>query len=448
MPNLNRRNFLSAALAGTGAVFCFQGLLERTELFNSQKTYALENDDSIYGALVPTASANTGEIFLALPKGFQYNVFGKANSPMTNGQPTPVLPDGMTVFDLGNSWALIRNHEISALAGTSGTVSGTIPYDSLAGGGTSTLIINKTSRLPTAEFISLSGTLRNCAGGQTPWRTWITCEETVVGTSSGFARPHGYCFEVSPATQSPSTAPVALTQMGRFVHEAVAVDRRGGIVYLTEDNTPAGFYRFLPNNYGQLAAGGRLQMLAIRNQPNYNTRVGQTVGAVLLVDWVDIAEPNPPSASTNSLAVFNQGFGRGGASFARLEGCFAQNGRIYFTSTSGGNQSLGQIWEYRHRKHNTGYLKLIFESPNASVLNMPDNICFGRSGNLFICEDNPVENFIRVLRPNGSMSNFAKNIVPNFQATEFAGSVFSRDLQTLFVNLQAPGFTFAIWGNW
>ncbi len=448
MPNLNRRNFLSAALAGTGAVFCFQGLLERTELFNSQKTSALGNDDSIYGALVPTASANTGEIFLALPRGFQYNVFGKANSPMTNGQPTPVLPDGMTVFDLGNSWALIRNHEILAFAGTIGAVSGTIPYDSLAGGGTSTLIINKTSRLPTAEFISLSGTVRNCAGGQTPWRTWITCEETVVGTSSGFARPHGYCFEVSPATQSPSTAPVALTQMGRFVHEAVAVDRRGGIVYLTEDNTPAGFYRFLPNNYGQLAAGGRLQMLAVRNQPNYNTRVGQTVGAVLLADWVDIPEPNPPGASTNSLAVFNQGFERGGASFARLEGCFAQNGRIYFTSTSGGNQSLGQIWEYRHRKHNTGYLKLIFESPNASVLNMPDNICFGRSGNLFICEDNPVENFIRVLSPNGLLSNFAKNIVPNFQATEFAGSVFSRDLQTLFVNLQAPGFTFAIWGNW
>lgn len=448
MSKINRRNFLSTALAAAGGAFCFQGLVKRNELFGSREVSALENAESLYGGLQPTASANTGEVFLSLPRGFQYNVIGKANEPIANGQTRPVLPDGMAAFEAGNNWALIRNHEISSFAGTGGTVRGTVPYDSLAGGGTTTVFVDKQTRLPVDEFVSLSGTVRNCSGGRTPWNTWVSCEETTVGTSSGFAQRHGYCFEVPLSTQSPSTAPVALTQMGRFKHEAIAVDRRSGIVYLTEDNNPAGFYRFVPNVYGQLAAGGRLQMLVVTGHLNYDTRSGQNVGAILPVEWVDIPEPNPPGAETNVSAVFNQGFASGGAAFARLEGCFAESGKIYFTSTSGGNLSLGQVWEYRPRKTTSGYLKLVFESPAASVLNMPDNICFGQNANLFVCEDNPTRNFVRVLSSDGALSNFAENIVPNFQNTEFTGSTFSPDRQTLFVNLQAPGITLAVWGNW
>jgi len=451
MSNLNRRKFLHSALVGSGAILCFQGLSERSKLFKTQTISALENKTSLYGALNPKSSANTGETFLSLPQGFQYNVFSKSGSPMTNGQPTPRAHDGMGIFDIGSNWALIRNHEIFAFAGSGGTVSGTTPYDSQAGGGTTTLLIDKTSRLPINQFVSLSGTSTNCAGGTTPWNTWISCEETTAGTVAGYARPHGYCFEVSPSNQrpaEPSSTPIALTQLGRFRHEAIAVDRRGGIVYLTEDNTPAGFYRFVPDNYGKLAAGGKLQMLAVKNQPNFDARTGQTVGTRYLVNWVNIPEPDPANAESDSLAVFKQGHAQGAAVFSRLEGCFAENFRIYFTSTDGGNQGLGQVWEYRHRKLNSGILKLVFESPNASVLNKPDNICFGQRGNLFICEDNLSEIFLRVLSPDGMMSNFAKNVVPGFQDQEFAGSIFSSDKQTLFVNIQSPGLTFAIWGNW
>lgn len=445
MKKIDRRNFLQAA-AGIG-VIGFEGLTNRLKLFGQGKNF--NGEISLYGALSPKASVNTGETFLALPDGFQYTVFGKADSPMTNNQPTPILHDGMAVFTSGslpNSWVLIRNHENSNFAGSSGAVSGTTPYDAMAAGGTTTLIIDKTSRLPIDSFVSLSGTVRNCAGGATPWRTWISCEETTVGTSNGFAKPHGYCFEVAP--RNPST-PIALTQMGRFKHEAIAVDKTSGIVYLTEDNNPAGFYRYIPNRYGDLAAGGRLQMLTISGHQNYDARTNQTIGTRMLASWVDIPDPDPASAETNLSAVFGQGFASGGAVFTRLEGCFAGLDDIYFTSTNGGNQGLGQVWKYEARKKSKfGYLSLLFESPNAQVFDFPDNLCFGTNGNLFICEDGSTDNYIKILTPHGAVSEFAKNIVPGFESFELTGCAFSPDLKTLFVNIQTPGLTFAIWGNW
>jgi secreted PhoX family phosphatase len=295
----------------------------------------------------------------------------------------------------------------------------------------------------------MSGTVRNCSGGMTPWRTWLTCEETTAGKLSGFSKPHGYCFEV-PVNIVSSPPPLALKQMGRFRHEGAAVDRKTGTVYLTEDNPAAnsGFYRFIPNNYGRLDQGGKLQMLKIRENPNYDTRTGQSVGNVLLADWVDIPDPDPLDAETNPAAVFEQGFSSGGAIFARLEGCYAEFDRIIFISTSGGNAGIGQVWEYCDRKGNSGRLKLLYESPDASALNVPDNVCFGPEGNIFMTEDNSAEIYLRILAPNGTVSDFAKNIVPKFTSYEFTGCCFSPGRSTMFVNIQTPGLTFAIWGQW
>lgn len=449
MPEISRRKFLETS-AITGAAVVFGGFSTRFDRFKALGNNAFAGDSSLYGTISPTASSNTGELFLELPSGFQYNVIGRSGSPMTNGQPTPVSHDGMAVFrdsSLPNSWVLVRNHEFQGFAGTSGAVSGTTPYDALAGGGTTTLIVDKQTRLVSDSFTSLSGTLWNCSGGPTPWRTWISCEETTAGPLNGFSQPHGYCFEVAP--RSPAT-PVPLTHMGRFRHEAVAVDKTSGIVYLTEDANPAcGFYRFVPNRRGQLLFGGRLQMLKIALQPGFDTRTNQTVGTKLLATWVDIAEPDPPSVETNPLAVFNQGLAQGGATFSRLEGCYAVLNEIYFTSTNGGNAGRGQIWKYESRpKSQFGWLTLVYESPSAAVLDFPDNLCFGPNGSLFLCEDGAADNFIRILTRTGTLSNFARNIVPGLEATEFTGSVFSRDFQTLFVNIQAAGITLAIWGNW
>jgi secreted PhoX family phosphatase len=446
MSEFSRRKFLRDTLAFGGGYFLFQQTLSRLALSQAEKIFATL--ESLYGPLNPLPAANTGEILLSLPGGFQYNVFGKTGAPMSDSRPTPKAHDGMGVFGgLPGHWTVIRNHEVQDFAGAKGTISAPRPYDAAAGGGTTNLIINKSTRLPVNDFVSLGGTVRNCSGGMTPWGTWLSCEETTAGTSSGYGKPHGYCFEVTPNIIS-TPGPVALTRMGRFRHESAAVDRKTGVVYMTEDNpdSACGFYRFIPDNYGRLNLGGKLQMLKVRGVTNYDTRSGQTAGNILLADWIDIPDPDPAGAETNAAAVFDQGFAQGAAVFARLEGCVAEFDRILFISTTGGNLGIGQIWEYRNRKGNSGRLKLLYESPSASVLNMPDNVLFGSRGNIFMAEDNGSENYLRVLSMDGAISNFAKNLVPDFTSYEFTGCCFDPGRTTLFVNIQTPGLTFAIWG--
>lgn len=464
---MDRRNFLQRlGLASGGLIVACSGLSRRAEVLAQTGNFS-NLRASGYGELVPTAAKNTGETYLALPKGFEYNVFGKVGNVMTDNNKTPRAHDGMATFKVKNELRIVRNHEITGgRVPVAGSAIGANPYDEAAGGGTTTLVINPKTREIVRDFVSLSGTLVNCAGGRTPWGSWISCEETTIGQTirtlkngnkiGGFAKPHGYCFEVSASANS-SLTPVPLKAMGRFEHEAVAVDKKSGIVYLTEDMTPAGFYRFLPKRNKRLAEGGVLQMLAVKDKPNYDTRKNQKTGTSFTANWVTIDNPDPPEADVDTLAVQKQGAAKGAALFARLEGCEAdKKGRIYFTSTSGGDNGGGQIWLYEPLKKDEGRLTLLFESPSREILDMPDNICLHpKSRLLFICEDSDYvgeggtpNQFMRILTPGGRMADFAKNITPNFVTSEFAGSTFSKDGKILFVNLQVVGATFAIWGDW
>lgn len=464
---MNRRNFLwQMSFAASGSLLAFSGFQNRARVF--AETGDLTNFRAVgFGELVPTAAKNTGETFLALPKGFEYNVFGKVKSQMTDGNATPPAHDGMATFKVKNELRVIRNHEVAGLrVPAQGAAIGANPYDEGAGGGTTTLVINPRTHELVRDFVSLSGTLINCAGGPTPWGSWISCEETTLGQSvrttksgakiGGFAKPHGYCFEVS-ASANNSLSPIPLKAMGRFVHEAVAVDKKSGVVYLTEDYNPSGFYRFLPKRNKRLAEGGTLQILKIKDRDNYDTRKNQKTGAALAAGWVTIENPDPAEADTDELAVFKQGDAKGAAKFARLEGCYAdEKGRIYFTSTSGGDNGGGQVWLYEPASKDEGRLTLLFESPDRAILDMPDNICLHPKNHLlFICEDSDYvgesgtpDNFVRILTPGGKMADFAKNITPNFERAEFAGSTFSKDGKTLFINIQTAGATLAIWGEW
>lgn len=465
---MNRRSFLfNLAYASGGAALAFSGLNNRAELL------AKTNDLSAlqaygYGTLAPQAAKNTGEIYLALPPGFQYNAFGKIGKTMSDGQKTPAAHDGMAAFKVGKELRLVRNHEVSggSVPRENFAIGKSYHYDETAGGGTTTLIVDPKTNELIKDFVSLSGTLINCAGGATPWGSWISCEETTLGQTvrtaangvktGGFKKPHGYCFEV-PAAANGAVNPLPLKAMGRFVHEAISVDKKSGIVYLTEDNNPGGFYRFLPNRKGRLAEGGKLQVLSVKDKSNYDTRTAQKKGAAFTVNWVTIDNPDPAEADVDPSAVFKQGRAKGAAMFARLEGCFAgENGKIFFDSTSGGGAKGGQIWQYEPISNDEGRLTLLFETPNRELLDMPDNICLSPKNDLlFICEDSDYigqggtrDNFVRILTPQGKIADFAKNITPKFTSSEFAGSTFSHDGKTLFVNLQTVGVTLAIWGDW
>ena len=471
-----RRRFLHGALAAAGSVAALPAL-QGLNLLGVHGRVSAAPGKGGYGPLVPTPDLRDGAVRVALPEGFQYRSFSPAGATMSDGHPVPLAHDGMGVFNMPDgTFRLVRNHEDrnSPNDGSTAREAGT-SYDMRGGGGTTTLVVNPFTRELERDFISVSGTIVNCAGGVTPWHSWVTCEETNAGTPSGWLMQHGYCFDV-PAAADGQVPAVPIPAMGRFAHEALAIDPATGIVYETEDNgSNSGFYRFVPDTPGVLVNGGRLQMLAVLGVSQYDTRTAQAVGASLPVTWVDIDDPNP--AGTSSTAVFTQGLNGGGARFARLEGCWYGNGAIYFNSTSGGNAGVGQVWQFRP-DGDTGTLTLIFESPGAAVLQSPDNLTVSPQNALLLCEDGGGDQYLRAVTLDGGIFDFALNLM---NGSEWAGAAFAEadpawndvrirgrhrplggrwDRITLFVNLfgvsRGPtppsagneGLTLAIWGPW
>jgi secreted PhoX family phosphatase len=450
----SRRDFLRRSATASGAALLapsLSGLVARIEAQTVPRDRIAGPGAGGYGALRDAGPD------LALPAGFTYWVISEIGKPMTDGQPTPCAFDGMAAFEgPDDTIRLVRNHEnrdTALVARVKGDKQ--LAYDRKAGGGTTTLDVKIEDGKPVVirDFVSLSGTYINCAGGPTPWGSWLTCEETVAGTLDGFEREHGYVFEV-PASANSEVRAVPLKAMGRFEHEAVAVDPETGIVYLTEDRPSAGFYRFIPNQRGRLAAGGRLEMLRVIGQPRYDSGTGQTVGRTHQVDWIPIEEPNPqPRTKDERSLVFTEGQLKGGARFARLEGCWPGDGGIFFHATSGGNAAVGQVWFYRARGNSRGELSLIYESPAIAILNYPDNVTVSPRGGIVICEDGSGTKHIRGLTPDGGVFEFARNIM---NTSEFCGACFSPDGETLFLNVQGSttdagtvrGVTFAIRGPW
>ena len=407
---------------------------------------------SPYGDIFPTADETTGLALLKLPNGFRYQSYSWTGDVMDDDVRCPNLHDGMAVVDAqGNSGRiiLVRNHEGGA--GTPYLTKPSITYRTDAAGGTTNLVFSLKHGRWEKDWSTLAGTNRNCAGGVTPWGTWITGEET---TDPG----HGWSFDVGPEQGDPKP----LKAMGRFSHEAMMVDPYSGYVYETEDATPSGFYRFIPNVPGKLIEGGELYMMKATNGPTNNdfgpvSNVGQTWN----VEWVRI---NDAEATTTS--TVQQGISQGGAKFRRLEGCWWGDMKGYFLSTNGGPVSEGQVFEYDPINET---LKLIYVSPNANDLDNPDNITVTPRGGLLLCEDaasgvNIVGERMVGLTLDGNTFTFAQNNIVltasqiagagksvspgDFRGQEFAGACYSPDGQWLFVNIQTPGITFAITGPW
>ncbi|MGH8866884.1 MAG: alkaline phosphatase PhoX [Actinomycetes bacterium] len=487
MTDLDRRSFLrsSATVAAGGALLGgpFAGFAASGAAAATPTTTPLVD--------VPDLRDNV--VRLALPAGFRYRSFHDTTTPVTlgDGTPLPGRHDGMAAFDGGrHRVTLVRNHEVNSFGAAFGA-SGPV-YDENAPGGTTTIVTTHEGEVQDS-FTSLSGTQMNCSGGPMPWGAWITCEETVNGPdvfddftrgtlppdtyvqNAQLRKPHGFVFEV-PAHGRASGLPIR--HAGRFAHESVALDPEEGALYLTEDNFafPSGFYRYVPPQHprkvGRLLDGGRLFMLKVAGTDNADLSLGQPAHASYRVEWVEIEEPfydggvpgpgGLPTKTNDELLTFvsDQGLAQGAAKFSRLEGSIYDKGVVYFCSTQGGatpagdpgpsaggfGAGRGQIWAYDTRAQR---LHLVYESPSREVLDFPDNVTVSDRGTLVVCEDNDQGNFLRGLSRNGRIGDLALNRMAGRENDEFAGSTFSPDGTTLFVNIQASrGLTFAIWGPW
>lgn len=458
--HVSRRSFLQSAIAASAGFAGLQSLAGcATTKYAQQAALRCEG----YGALVPDP-----EGLVDLPKGFHYTVLARKGAAMDDGFFVPALPDGMAAFaGPGGMILLVCNHELSIKHDDVGPFRGdmslakNIPrnraYDDREGfgacaGGTTTLVYDPVADRCVHHALSLAGTMRNCAGGPTPWNSWITCEETVVSAGEGCEHDHGYCFDVPALEGSTLADPVPLRAMGRFNHEAVAIDIDSGIVYETEDRPDSLIYRFIPNRPGHLREGGRLQALGIRDAKGLDTRNWEHAavepGVRLTTRWINLEEIDSPGDSLRY-----RGYDSGAARFARGEGMWAGSDGIYFACTSGGAAQKGQIWRYApspaegtpDEESMPGTLELFVEPNNPALVENADNLTVAPWGDLIVCEDGPRQDYLVGVTPDGKFYRLGRNA---FSHAEFAGATFSPDGATLFVNMQGDGITLAIRGPW
>jgi secreted PhoX family phosphatase len=410
-----------------------------------------------YGDLVPDRNG-----ILDLPRGFQYREISLEGTPLSSGGVVPGDHDGMAAFPgpSSNTAVLVRNHE--QRVGDPNPVAGKNPYDPAAPGGTTGIVVDLETRTEIRDYVTSSGTLNNCAGGATPWRTWLTCEED---RTTG----HGYVFEVNPNDPENELSRTPIRAMGFFSHEAVDIDPATGIAYLTEDDFRGGIvdtsaevvadyttsetdpatgqpgtgtrvsflYRYVPTNKSQkpgaLQEGGTLQVLTIDQRPNYNVDLAFP-GERFQVVWKDV-DPAEPHEGAEDV---------GAARFGRLEGAYFAGGAFWFDDTVGGEARLGQIFRYLPASNT---LELFYEGTEPGKMESPDNIVVTPWGDLWFAEDEAVEgdtvNRVMGITPDRQVYVFARN---RLNDSEFAGPTFSTDGGTFFVNYQNPGITFAIWG--
>ncbi|MEV8290392.1 alkaline phosphatase PhoX [Streptomyces niveus] len=437
-----------AGIAFTGAV---------SELFAGTAA-AQEMGRSGYGPLVPDPDG-----LLDLPKGFRYRVLSRTGDELRSGEgEVPSNPDGMAAFAGRRGRVhLVRNHENRATASIGVPTVDGLTYDPMGKGGCTALELDGRNNV-VGERVAIAGTAVNCAGGPTPWGTWLTCEETEdkAGTN-GYTKDHGFIFEVDGADPH-RTGAVPLKAMGRFQHEAIAIDPRTGVVYETEDafDRPFGlFYRFLPEKplggLGSLRAGGTLEAMRVPGVPDLS--VVQEPGASFdRVEWVPV-----PDTQAKETPIRLQDFGKKGITHAqKLEGCYWGDRSVYFVSSfaksaeGSAADHYGQVWKYEPQRRR---LTLVIAfGPDTDIQlpgESPDNICLAPSGGLMVCEDGGGAQHVYGLTRHGElyeMARGAQNIGTPEEPEwgEFAGVTFAPDGDTMYVNCYTPGTTFAVTGPW
>jgi secreted PhoX family phosphatase len=365
---------------------------------------------------------------LDLPPGFRYRVLDRPLSPMSDGLRTPGLPDGMGCFTgPGQTWVLMRNHEVDRTAALGAGAPAKHAYDARAYGGVTRLVVDRASLELVSSNLVLTGTLRNCSGGVSPFG-WLTCEESMEPG-------HGYVFRCRTEAQRVSP-PERIPAYGRFNHEAACVDPETLVAYLTEDRADGCLYRSVPHDKAK-PFEGKLQALRVKGSPGFDTAVNLPPGKELAVDWVDVPDPDPKDDTLRHSAR-----AKGAAIVRRGEGIVFYHDRLFVAATTGGRNGTGQILKLSLRASGDT-LSTAAESPNDDVLEHPDNLALAPWGDLYMAEDGLGSQYVRGLSPRGVVFDVARNAAGY---GEVAGICFSPDGKVLFLNLQREGYTLAVTG--
>ncbi|MER7641255.1 alkaline phosphatase PhoX [Streptomyces sp. NPDC126522] len=480
--SLTRRDFTAksamtgagVALAGSvGALATAPNALASTDTEEAAARHGHDHDHGHghvgvgYGPLIADPDG-----LLALPAGFKYRVITHSGkTKLESGEFTPSNHDGTSTFDgPRGATLLVNNHE---LAGPRAQWPHPVPlteglvYDPAAAGGCTVVEVRRDH---VAEWVGIAGTATNCAGGNTPWDTWLTCEETEdkAGTN-GFTKDHGYVFEVDPVDRRANRNPKPIKALGRYAHEAVVVDPKRGHLYLTEDASgPNGLlYRWTPPEHFHHGRG-KLRTLAddagvlqafkcfdsggkFIDDLSRATKIGTVYG----VDWVDV-----PDRDAKTVSVRKQ-FAAGQVTRARkLEGMWWGDGGTYIVSSYARTESPvqhdGAVWFYDPKRRTLTLKVLIGVNPDPSVdgaFDGPDNITVSPYGGLVIAEDGEGVQHLFGATDSGRTYPIARNELnigtedkPEY--SEFTGVTFSPDGKTLYANIQTPGIMLAITGPW
>ena len=350
-----------------------------------------------YGTLQP-ADANG----IKLPAGFTSRVVATTGLAVGNSDYVwHGSPDGGACFPTdGNGWVYVSNAELS---GTSGGV-GAIRFASDGS------IVD--------AYPILSGTTYNCAGGPTPWNTWLSCEET----------SSGQVYECDPFT--PDSQGVVKPQLGTFKHEAAAIDPVNQHVYLTEDQSNGLLYRFVCDNYPSLDTGV-LQAAEILD-PNGDGPI--VIGQTRQLAWHQVPDPT----YTGSVATRDQV--PPATRFDGGEGCWYEAGLVHF-STKGDDR----VWKIDIAKNE---ISIVYDAGTLTnpILTGIDNVFVSPTGDVFVAEDTGDMQIVALTTTGG--------VVPIVQVTgvsgsEICGPALSPDGSRLYFSSQRnPGQTFEVSGPW
>lgn len=385
---LSRRHFLARSMTGAVGLGLFG-----SAVFLPSTARAGGADD--FGPLLaPDANG------LRLPAGFQSRIVARSNQLVgTTGHVWHTNPDGGATYPHPEGgWVYVSNFENGA-AGTGGT--GAIRFD-----------VN--GNVVDAYRI-LTGTTNNCAGGRTPWQTWLSCEETSTGQ----------VWECNPF--APGSSGTVRPALGRFQHEAAAVDFVHQKLYLTEDRTDGLLYRFTPNAYPNLAAGV-LEVAQILDPGGQGTIA---VGQVRPLAWHVVPDPLATSTQTRFQVAQASRFNGG-------EGIDYHAGQIYF-STKGDNR----VWQIDTDTNQISIRYALASSPG-SPLSGVDNVFVAPNGEIYVAED-PGDLQVVALTASGGIQPIVQ--VTGQPGSEITGPALSPDGRRLYFSSQrSPGTTYEVEG--